>query len=160
MIDGGVCRGNHNARGVAHFIVAGGLDCSPDPIHAVNQMPVRRDKRRAGATRLHVFAPDAASPGVAAWVSPCAKSLLASDEVQDRFEALRAFLVALGDEVTVKQLRSYVAFRRLKNFACVQVHPKELVVIAKVDPNSMCMLKGLDYGNHEPGSTRDSSASL
>jgi hypothetical protein len=58
MIDGGVCRGNHNARGVAHFIVAGGLDCSPDPIHAVNQMPVRRDKRRAGATRLHVFAPD------------------------------------------------------------------------------------------------------
>jgi hypothetical protein len=55
-------------RRVAHFIVAGGLDCSPDPIHAVNQMPVRRDKRRAGATRLHVFA-------VAAWVSPCAKSL-------------------------------------------------------------------------------------
>jgi hypothetical protein len=32
-----------------------------------------RDKRRAGAARHHVSAPDTASWAVAAWASPCAK---------------------------------------------------------------------------------------
>jgi len=37
----------------------------------------------------------------------------------DRFEALRAFLMALGDDVQETTLRFYIAFKRIKNFACV-----------------------------------------
>src|SRR5690349_18017913 len=37
----------------------------------------------------------------------------------DRYEALRASLMALGDDVQETILKFYVAFKRIKNFACV-----------------------------------------
>jgi hypothetical protein len=45
----------------------------------------------------------------------------ANSELRDRFEALRAFLLALGDDVQEKLLNYYIAFRRLRNFACIQI---------------------------------------
>lgn len=57
----------------------------------------------------------------------------------DRYEKLRAFLLSLGDDVQEKTLKYYVAFKRIKNFACVEVHPKsgELLVYLKVDPDTV-----------------------
>ncbi len=56
--------------------------------------------------------------------------------LRDRFESFKAFVMALGDDVQMKQLKYYVAFRRLQNFACVELHATagELVVYLKVDP--------------------------
>jgi predicted transport protein len=58
-------------------------------------------------------------------------------------EALKAFLIAIGSDVQVKQLKFYVAFRRLNNFACVEVRPKDgqMLVYAKVDPATMVLEK-------------------
>lgn len=52
--------------------------------------------------------------------------------------------MALGDDVQVKQLKYYVAFRRLKNFACVEVHPQsgQILVYVKVDPGSVTLESG------------------
>ena len=60
----------------------------------------------------------------------------ASIEVRDLFEALKAFLVGLGDDVQMKTLKYYFAFKRLKNFACVEIHNKDKAVrvFLKVDP--------------------------
>ncbi|CAL80665.1 conserved hypothetical protein [Bradyrhizobium sp. ORS 278] len=38
----------------------------------------------------------------------------------DRFEALRAYMLALGDDVQETKLQLYIAFKRIKNFACVE----------------------------------------
>ncbi len=40
--------------------------------------------------------------------------------------------------------RNYFAFRRLKNFACVEVHPqsKKLQVYVKVNPDEVHLKKG------------------
>ena len=48
--------------------------------------------------------------------------------LQDLFQALRAHLLALGDDVQEKTLKFYVAFKRLRNFACVEVHPSKAAV--------------------------------
>ncbi|HEY1745728.1 MAG TPA: DUF5655 domain-containing protein [Xanthobacteraceae bacterium] len=68
----------------------------------------------------------------------------------DRFEALRAGLMALGDDVQETTLKFYVAFKRIKNFACVEFRPTaaKILVYVKVDP------KGVEL---EPGFTRDVS---
>lgn len=68
----------------------------------------------------------------------------ADSELADRFEALKAFILALGDDVQASQLKYYVAFKRIKNFACVEVHPqpRTLLVYLKVDPNSVTLEKG------------------
>lgn len=62
------------------------------------------------------------------------------------YEALKDFLLDLGDDVRVKTTKLYIAFRRLKNFACVRPTGGRLVVWAKIDPDSVTL---------EDGFTRD-----
>lgn len=68
----------------------------------------------------------------------------ADTALRDRFERLRAELLALGDDVQEKTLKLYFAFKRLKNFACVEVHPQagQLLVFVKVDPQSVELEEG------------------
>jgi len=68
----------------------------------------------------------------------------------DRFEALKAFLLALGDDVQMQMLKYYIAFKRIKNFCCVQLynHEKKLMLYVKVDPQTVTI---------EHGFTRDVS---
>lgn len=68
----------------------------------------------------------------------------APQAMKDLYEALKAFLLALGDDVQEKKLQNYFAFRRIKNFACVEVHPGsgKLLAYVKVDPKSMALDKG------------------
>jgi predicted transport protein len=68
----------------------------------------------------------------------------ASADLKDLFEALKAHLVALGDDVQVKTLKNYIAFKRIKNFACVEVHnrTKTLLVYVKVNPDSIELVEG------------------
>jgi predicted transport protein len=70
--------------------------------------------------------------------------------MKDRFEALRAYLLALGDDVQETTLRFYIALKRIKNFACVEFRPTtgKILVFVKADPTSVPL---------EPGFTRDVS---
>ena len=72
----------------------------------------------------------------------------ANQELTDRYEALREYLINLGDDVQVKTLHSYFAFKRIKNFACVLVHTRtrSLTVYTKIDPDTVDL---------EDGFTRD-----
>jgi predicted transport protein len=71
-----------------------------------------------------------------------------SDDLRDRFENLKAFALALGDDVQMKQLKYYVAFRRLRNFASVEVHHQsgQVLMYLKVEPSTIKL---------EPDFTRD-----
>ena len=64
------------------------------------------------------------------------------DSLQDVWESLKAFLLALGDDVTMKELEHYIAFRRIKNFACVKILHSELQIWAKVDPANVELQDG------------------
>jgi predicted transport protein len=68
----------------------------------------------------------------------------ATGDVQDRYEHLKAFVLALGDDVQIKVLKHYIAFKRIKNFACVEIHPqdKAILVFVKVDPEREIPIAG------------------
>ena len=68
----------------------------------------------------------------------------ADKDQKDRFEALKDFLIGLGDDVQMKTLKHYFAFKRIKNFACVEIHTqtKQILVYVKVDPDSITLEKG------------------
>lgn len=72
----------------------------------------------------------------------------ASITLQDLFYALEDFITALGDDVQKKTLKFYIAYKRIKNFACVEVRPQsgQLFVYVKGNPKEI---------NLEPGFTRD-----
>lgn len=65
-------------------------------------------------------------------------------DLRDRYEALKAFLLALGDDVQLRGLKYYIAFKRIKNFACVELHPqaRKMLVYVKVDPDAIPLSAG------------------
>ena len=77
----------------------------------------------------------------------------ASPDLNDRFEALKAFLLALGDDVQMTVRKTYFAFRRIKNFACVEIQPqsKRIIVWVKIDPSSIELEKGFTRDVHDVG---------
>lgn len=60
-----------------------------------------------------------------------------SKALRDVWESLKAFLMALGDDVQMKELEHYIAFRRLKNLACVKQLNRHLLVWTRLDPSSV-----------------------
>jgi predicted transport protein len=69
----------------------------------------------------------------------------ADDDLRDLFERLKAFLLALGNDVQMKSLKSYVAFTRMKTIAYVHIGPtrfKGMVVSVKIDPASIALQEG------------------
>lgn len=73
---------------------------------------------------------------------------LAGPDLTDLYEALKTTLVSMGDDVQVKTLKLYIAFKRIKNFATVEVQAGQgrLLVFVKVDPDTITL---------EDGFTRD-----
>jgi predicted transport protein len=69
-------------------------------------------------------------------------------ELRGLYQATEDFIVALGEDVTRKITRTHIAFRRIKNFVCIEIHPQSdrLLVYLKVDPEAVTL---------ETGFTRD-----
>ena len=73
---------------------------------------------------------------------PTVETAVEPDALEDVWESLKAFLLALGDDVQMKELEHYIAFRRLKNFVCVTRQNKNLQVWVKLDPSSVPLEEG------------------
>lgn len=69
---------------------------------------------------------------------------VANVQLRDRFDALQSFLLALGDDVQIVTNKYYLAFKRIKNFACVELYPKigRIIVYVKIDPTSIELREG------------------
>ena len=68
----------------------------------------------------------------------------AKGEQKVRFEALKEFILSLGDDVQERQLRHYIAFRRIKNFACIELRNQieNILVFVKLNPDEIEPVKG------------------
>ncbi|MCX7167038.1 MAG: DUF5655 domain-containing protein [Rhodocyclales bacterium] len=69
----------------------------------------------------------------------------AAPELLALHEDARAFVLAQGDDILEKQLKLYVAFRRIKNFICMTLISKEdphVRLWLKLDPNTVALEKG------------------
>lgn len=62
-----------------------------------------------------------------------------SGPLKDLYEELRAILMTLGDDVQENTLRFYIAYKRIKNFACIEVRPSKAYLLAfvKIDPDTV-----------------------
>lgn len=62
--------------------------------------------------------------------------------MRDLYEFLRANILALGDDVSEKRLKLYVAYRRIKTFASVVVQKKQLLIYVQLDPDEVVLEEG------------------
>lgn len=63
----------------------------------------------------------------------------AQPAIKELYASLASYLLSLGDDVQEKHLKLYVAFRRLKNFACVIPYRDKLLVMLKLDPDTVAL---------------------
>jgi predicted transport protein len=82
----------------------------------------------------------------------------APEALRDRFEALSEFLQALGDDVQIKWLKYYIAFRRIRNFASCEIRPQAgtILVYIPLNPDSLTLEDGFtrdvrEIGHHGTG---------
>lgn len=98
------------------------------------------------ATLAKTGTPDAAAPGKprGPGKDKTAEEQLvgAQPEIRTLYEALSSHLLALGDDVQEKHLKLYIAFRRLKNFACVIPYRDKLLVMLKLNPDTVALESG------------------
>ena len=59
----------------------------------------------------------------------------ASVHVKDLYEALKSYLMNLGEDVQIKELKYYFAFKKIRNFASVEIHPQSQVITLYVHIN-------------------------
>jgi predicted transport protein len=77
----------------------------------------------------------------------------AGAELRSIYDSLDTFVLGLGDDVSMKTTRYYLAYRRIKNFACVEVHPQtgQLLVFLKVNPDDVDLEEGFARDVREIG---------
>jgi len=68
----------------------------------------------------------------------------ASEDLSNLYADVEAFMLGLGDDVTKKTLQNYFAFRRIKNFACVEVKTwlQAVRLYLKIDPDTVQLEEG------------------
>ncbi len=90
--------------------------------------------------------PEATAPAKKVTRSKTVSELLtqADEKLSALYDQFETFALSLGDDVVKNERSLYFAFRRLKNFACVEVHPtsKNLLIYLKLDPQTVELREG------------------
>ncbi|QRM47212.1 DUF5655 domain-containing protein [Rhizobium sp. BG4] len=65
-------------------------------------------------------------------------------DLRDIYDVVYQFLIGLGDDVQVKELKLYTAFKRLKNFVCMEIYPqaRTVTLFLKLNPGVMDLEEG------------------
>ncbi|MDD3228155.1 MAG: DUF5655 domain-containing protein [Oscillospiraceae bacterium] len=72
----------------------------------------------------------------------------AKPQITALYDDIRNYIVSLGDDISENQLKLYVAFRKIKNFVCVEVYNNRIILHLRLDVGSV---------QYEEGFTRDTS---
>lgn len=67
------------------------------------------------------------------------------------FDSLEGYLTSLGDDVQRKDLKLYIAFKRLRNFVTVCFQKNNLLVYLHVDPEQVDLVEGFTRDVREIG---------
>ena len=63
-----------------------------------------------------------------------------SDPLRELLTSLEDYIVSLGDDVQKKELKLYVAFKRLKNFATIVLQKNRLLLFLHLNPSGLAPL--------------------
>jgi len=59
----------------------------------------------------------------------------ADEKLQDMYYSIRDYILNLGDDIQEKVLKYYIAFKKIRNFACVEVYPKSKTILMYLNIN-------------------------
>lgn len=66
----------------------------------------------------------------------------ASHATRDLFTSLEGYVMSLSDDVQRKDLKYYIAFKRIKNFVTVEIYKERLLLHLPINPDNVQLVKG------------------
>jgi predicted transport protein len=66
----------------------------------------------------------------------------AGEDHQNLFYSIRDYVLSLGDDISENQLKLYVAFKKAKNFVCVEVYQSSLLCHLRLNPDTVDLIPG------------------
>ncbi|WP_346665310.1 DUF5655 domain-containing protein [uncultured Mailhella sp.] len=79
-----------------------------------------------------------------------------SPELKELYENICNYIESLGDDVASNQLKQCLAYRKLRNFACIEIFSKQLKLFLTLDPSTVELTKDFtrdvsNVGHHGTG---------
>jgi len=76
-----------------------------------------------------------------------------STELRELYEAVRDYMLSLSDEVQERVLKWYIAYKRLKNFACIHIQSgkSRILMWLQIDPDTVELEKGFSQDKRDVG---------
>src|SRR6185369_5213456 len=68
--------------------------------------------------------------------------ITANPETRELFESLEGYAMSLGDDVQSKDLKLYIAFKRIRNFTTVEVYKEKLLLHVHLNPDKVELVDG------------------
>ena len=60
----------------------------------------------------------------------------APEALKNMFEDIKDYIMSLGDDVSMVVLKLYTAFKKIKNFATIEIYPTKILVNFKLNPDN------------------------
>lgn len=103
---------------------------------AAKSVPATKKSSNGAVAQVVVTKGQNGDKSVAEWFASMSKEQLAL------FNSLEGYITSLGDDIGRKDLKLYVAFKRLRNFACVGFKKDSLYLWLKLDPSTVVFEAG------------------
>ena len=66
----------------------------------------------------------------------------APTRLQSIYQTIKDYMLSLGDDITENQLKLYVAFRKVRNIATVEIYQSKIILHLSLDPQTVTFEKG------------------
>jgi predicted transport protein len=66
----------------------------------------------------------------------------AGEKNQNLFYTIKEYIMSLGDDIAENQLKLYVAFKKAKNFVCIEVYQSSVLLHLKLNPDTVELVPG------------------
>ena len=66
----------------------------------------------------------------------------AGEKNQNLYYSIKEYILSLGDDIAENPLKFYVAFKKVKNFVCIEVYKSSLLLHLKINPDTVELVPG------------------
>ena len=70
------------------------------------------------------------------------KLAAASEDIKNLYQSICDYIESLGDDISPNQLKLYLAYKKVQNMVCIEIHNKQILLFLKLHPDSVKLEKG------------------
>ena len=62
--------------------------------------------------------------------------------MRNLYHSICGFIESLGDDIVSNQLKLYLAYKKVQNMVCIEIHNKQIILFLKLNPETVKLENG------------------